>query len=209
MTIQTRGPYRNGQHSRGQVLLAATVVFAEHGYAAGSLRKIAEQAAMTEPGVLRLFGSKEGLLLAVLEHWRPKLELVDDGGRNGLASLRRIAVKLASNHDLDEARRLFTVISVEAHSTSHPARSFVLEWNASRLGAVTTALATASANGEIRPLTNTQVAHKAALTIALIDGLGIQRLINPDAEVATLYEAYVSTLLSPLTTPELQQEAHR
>ena len=58
LTIQTRGPYRNGQHSRGQVLLAATVVFAEHGYAAGSLRKIAEQAAMTEPGVLRLFGSK-------------------------------------------------------------------------------------------------------------------------------------------------------
>ena len=57
MTIQTRGPYRNGQHSRGQVLLAATVVFAEHGYAAGSLRKIAELAAMTEPGVLRLFGS--------------------------------------------------------------------------------------------------------------------------------------------------------
>lgn len=195
MTIQTRGPYRNGQHSRGQVLLAATVVFAEHGYAGGSLRKIAEQAAMTEPGVLRLFGSKEGLLLAVLEYWRPKLELVDDGGRNGLASLCRIAMKLASNHDLDEARRLFTVISVEAHSTSHPARSFVLEWNAGRLGAVTTALATASANGEIRPLTNTQVAHKAALTIALIDGLGIQRLINPDAEVATLYEAYVSTLL--------------
>ena len=195
MTIQTRGPYRNGQHSRGQVLLAATVVFAEHGYAGGSLRKIAEQAAMTEPGVLRLFGSKEGLLLAVLEYWRPKLELVDDGGRNGLASLCRIAMKLASNHDLDEARRVFTVISVEAHSTSHPARSFVLEWNAGRLGAVTTALATASANGEIRPLTNTQVAHKAALTIALIDGLGIQRLINPDAEVATLYEAYVSTLL--------------
>ena len=195
MTIQTRGPYRNGQHSRGQVLLAATVVFAEHGYAAGSLRKIAEQAAMTEPGVLRLFGSKEGLLRAMLEYWRPKLELVDDGGRNGLASLRRSAVKLASNHDLDEARRLFTVISVEAHSKSHPARSFVLEWNAGRLGAVTTALATASANGEIRPLTNTQVAHKAALTIALIDGLGIQRLINPDAEVATLYEAYVSTLL--------------
>ena len=61
MTIQTRGPYRNGQHSRGQVLLAATVVFAEHGYAAGSLRKIAEQAAMTEPGVLRLFGSWPGL----------------------------------------------------------------------------------------------------------------------------------------------------
>ena len=73
----------------------------------------------------------------------------------------------------------------------------MLEWNASRLGAVTTALATASANGEIRPLTNTQVARKAALTIALIDGLGIQRLINPDAEVATLYEAYVSTLHSP------------
>jgi AcrR family transcriptional regulator len=159
LSIQTRGPYRNGQHSRGQVLLAATVVVAEHGYAAGSLRKIAEQAAMTEPGLLRLFGSKEGLLLAVLEYWRPKLELVDDGGGNGLASLRRIAVKLASNHDLDEARRLFTVISVEAHGTSHPARSFVLEWNAGRLGAVTTALATASANGEIRPLTNTQVAH--------------------------------------------------
>jgi AcrR family transcriptional regulator len=150
---------------------------------------------MTEPGVLRLFGSKDALLLAVLEHWRPKLELVEDGGRNGLASLRRIAEKLASDQDLDEARRLFTVISVEAHSTSHPARSFVLEWNASRLDAVTTALASASAKGEISPLTNAQVATKAALTIALIDGLGLHRLIHPETDIATVYETYVATLL--------------
>lgn len=195
LTIQTRGPYRNGQHSRGQVLLAATGVFAEHGYAGGSLRRIAEQAGMTEPGVLRLFGSKAGLLLAVLEYWRPRLQLVEDGGRNGLASLRRISERLSGDHDLDEARRLFTVISVEAHNTSHPARSFVLKWNASRLGAVTTAIAAANANGEISPLTNVQVANKAALTIALIDGLGLQRLIHPDTEVASLYDAYISTLL--------------
>ena len=149
---------------------------------------------MTEPGVLRLFGSKEALLLAVLEYWRGQLELVEDGGRNGLVSLRRIAEKLSGDHDLDAARRLFSVISVEAHSMSHPARSFVLEWNASRLSAVTTAISSASARGEIRPLTNTQVASKAALTIALIDGLELQWLIHTETEVASLYEAYVSTL---------------
>ena len=110
-------------------------------------------------------------------------------------SLRRIGEKLSGDHDLDAARRLFPVISVEAHSMSHPARSSVLEWNASRLSAVTTAISSASAKGEIRPLTNTQVASKAALTIALIDGLELQRLIHTETEVASLYQAYVSTLL--------------
>ena len=51
---------------------------------------------------------------------------------------------------------------------------------------MTTAVASASAKGEISPVTNAQESRKAALTIALIDGLELQRLIHPETEVAFL-----------------------
>ncbi|HEY9470793.1 MAG TPA: hypothetical protein VIQ76_14380 [Propionibacteriaceae bacterium] len=54
---------------------------------------------------------------------------------------------------------------------------------------MTTAVASASAKGEISPLINAQVSRMAALTIALVDGLELQRLIHPETEVAFLYQA--------------------
>ena len=54
------------EHVRTRLLNAAVRVFDRKGYAGASLREIAEMAGVTKPAVYYHFGSKEGLLLAIL-----------------------------------------------------------------------------------------------------------------------------------------------
>jgi AcrR family transcriptional regulator len=65
-----RGPYRNGVVRRRQIVMAAAVAFGQYGYHGASLRQIADQVGATNATLIAYFGSKEGLLVAVLEHWR-------------------------------------------------------------------------------------------------------------------------------------------
>ncbi len=53
--------------SRERLLRAAVAVFDRKGYAAASVREIVEQAGITKPALYYHFGSKEGILLAILE----------------------------------------------------------------------------------------------------------------------------------------------
>ena len=60
--------------TRDRLLRAAVGVFDEKGYAAASVREIVAQAGVTKPALYYHFGSKEGLLLAVLEHAARRFE---------------------------------------------------------------------------------------------------------------------------------------
>jgi len=55
------------EHVRTRLLNAAVRVFDRKGYAAASVREVAEMAGVTKPAVYYHFGSKEGLLLAILD----------------------------------------------------------------------------------------------------------------------------------------------
>jgi len=54
-------------HARRRLLDAAVQIFDRKGYGAASVREIAEAAGVTKPVVYYHFGSKEGLLVAVLD----------------------------------------------------------------------------------------------------------------------------------------------
>jgi len=54
------------EHARTRLLNAAVRVFDRKGYAGASVREIAEMAGVTKPALYYHFGSKEGLLLAIL-----------------------------------------------------------------------------------------------------------------------------------------------
>ena len=64
-----RGPYRTGIRRREQIVATAIAVFGEYGYAGGSIRTIAERVGVSHATLLQHFGSKEGLLTAVLQEW--------------------------------------------------------------------------------------------------------------------------------------------
>jgi AcrR family transcriptional regulator len=67
-TISTSAPApaEHDEHVRTRLLNAAVRVFDRKGYAAASVREVAEMAGVTKPAVYYHFGSKEGLLLAIL-----------------------------------------------------------------------------------------------------------------------------------------------
>jgi AcrR family transcriptional regulator len=69
------------------VLTAATEVFGEHGYVGTTTDAVAKAAGVSQPYVVRIFGTKEALFLAVLERALGRLlesfqSAIDQGGEN-------------------------------------------------------------------------------------------------------------------------------
>jgi len=60
-------PLERDPQTRGRLLQSAVHIFDRKGYSAASVREIAEMAGVTKPALYYHFGSKEGLLIAILE----------------------------------------------------------------------------------------------------------------------------------------------
>jgi AcrR family transcriptional regulator len=63
-------PNRRGVKSRELVLDAAERVMAEHGYDGASVERVVEETGIPKSSVYHYFGSKDGILLAVMERVR-------------------------------------------------------------------------------------------------------------------------------------------
>ena len=82
----TPSPRRTAGERREDVLHAAIVEFATFGYHGGSTERIAAAAGISQPYVLRLFGSKKALFLATFERVCDRILL---GWRDALAAQER------------------------------------------------------------------------------------------------------------------------
>ncbi len=87
-------PTEPDARARERLLRAAADVFDRKGYAAASVREIVEQAGITKPVLYYHFGSKEGMLTAILEEGERRIgEVVDrvlanpDGARARVKAL--------------------------------------------------------------------------------------------------------------------------
>jgi AcrR family transcriptional regulator len=79
--------------SREKLIDAATALFAEHGYRDTSVQAIGEQAGVSRGSIFWHFGSKEGLLWAVVERaftaWEAETLVPDIGDTTGMEAVRR------------------------------------------------------------------------------------------------------------------------
>jgi AcrR family transcriptional regulator len=66
-TSKEVAPQEQDERARTRLLNAAVRVFDRKGYAAASVREIAELAGVTKPALYYHFGSKEGVLIAILD----------------------------------------------------------------------------------------------------------------------------------------------
>jgi len=67
-----------GQRTAGRILDVAEELFAQHGYSATSLRDIAEQAGLQQPGLYKHFAGKEDLYRRVYDRaLQPMTDLMD------------------------------------------------------------------------------------------------------------------------------------
>lgn len=176
--------------------------FGARGYNKGPLTEIADQVGMTHAGVLHHFGSKDQLLLEVLRY-RDETDVKDlegqhiPGGIDLFRHLVRTALLNARRAGLVQA---YVVLSAESVTEGHPARDWFVERYRTLRREVGEAFRTVCAERGIdEPAT---VDRAAASILAVMDGLQVQSLLDPEQvdlaeSSAFAIEAIVAQVLDP------------
>jgi len=190
--VRRRGPYRTGVRRREQIIEAATAVFAEYGYAGGSVRTIADRIGVSPASLLQHFGSKEGLLMAVLAEWDRHTVEASLNDVAGLDYFRRLPEVMAAHLENRGLLELFSTIAAEASSPTHPAREFIRDRYTFNLATLAGHLQQAVDAGQIAPLTPTEIDQEVRLVTAVLDGIGLQWLLDPTTDFVGSVASYVS-----------------
>ena len=191
-----RGPYRTGVRRRQEIVDVAITVFGEYGFAGGSIRAIADRAGVSHATLLQHFGSKEGLLIAVLQEWDRRTvdaRLTDVVGLDYFRRLPEVIHGHRSNRGLLE---LFTTIAAEASSPAHPAHAFIQLRYADNLATLADHLRHAIDAGEIAPLTPTEIEIEVRLLTAVMDGIGLQWLLDPSTDVLATMTTHITRTIT-------------
>ena len=191
-----RGPYRTGIRRREQIVTAAIAVFAEQGFAGGSIRTIAERVGVSHATLLQYFGSKEGLLMAVLQEWDRRTVEASLAGVTGLAYFRRLPEVMGSHLSNRGLLELFTTIAAEATSTAHPAHTFIQRRYADNLATLASHLQQAVDSGDVAPLSPTEITTEVRLVTAVLDGIGLQWLLDPSTDVVACTATHITRTIS-------------
>lgn len=187
----SRGPYRNGIRRREQIVETASKVFAELGYSGGSIRTIATRMDVSPASLLQHFGSKEGLLEAVLEDWARQTEAVVPVDVRGLAHIEGFRRLMDFHLEHRGLMELFLTMAAEASSPVHPARGFIQRRYAGSLDELVHHLHEAREVGEIGQLTHREIETEVRMLFAVMDGLELQWLLDPDVDLPGLFNAYL------------------
>ena len=191
-----RGPYRTGIRRREQIIAAAIAVFGEHGYAGGSIRTIADRVGVSHAALLQHFGSKEGLLTAVLQEWDRQTVEAALAGVDGLDYFRRLPDVMGAHLGNRGLLELFTTIAAEASSPAHPAHAFIQARYATNLATLAAHLQQAVDAGDIAPLSPAEIQIEVRLVTAVLDGIGLQWLLEPSSDVVNSITTYITRTIS-------------
>lgn len=188
-----------GQQSKETILDIAERHFAQFGYRGVSTAAIASDAGISDPGLLHHFGSKEGLLNALLEQRfsfdATKLKEDERLGRAELLTL--ISDTVTENLGRAVGVRLMTVLLGEALSDHHPSHDFFRQRYTHVRALLAKHVQSGQNAGEIR--TDIPAEHLASALMAIMDGLQIQWLLNGTdmAGVARTLMALFDAALDP------------
>ncbi|HEY0187732.1 MAG TPA: helix-turn-helix domain-containing protein [Cellulomonas sp.] len=181
---------------RRQIIDAATSVIAQRGFWGLSVLDVADACGLTVNGVLHHVGSKDGLLVAVLDHrdradvralaeilglpfptdgWSPE-DLSTAAGRHGIGLAEICAAVVRRNAGQPEIVRLYSVLEAESMSPDHPAHAYFTDRQSRTLdGFARLAPAGADATALARHL------------LALMDGLQLQWLRDPAMDLVAAW----------------------
>ncbi|HEY0186477.1 MAG TPA: TetR/AcrR family transcriptional regulator [Cellulomonas sp.] len=186
-----------GARRREKILATAVEVFGRQGFRGGSLREIADQVGISEPGLLHHFGSKTALLTATIAE-RDRLgaeqrERDEAAGRSAIDALRAL---VQHNVETPGLVALHVVLSAEATEPAHPAHTAIRDrYRAVRHHDVP-ALRDLQEQGRLHPDLDPE--KIAPLITAVLDGLQLQWLLDPDqVDVAALFEEFLLALGLP------------
>jgi AcrR family transcriptional regulator len=191
-------PNRRGERSREAVLDAAERVMAERGYEAATVASLVEEAGIPASSIYHYFGSKEGVLLAVMERGAARFHeaLPEPTGRQGsqVQHLRRL---MASIVDGLERRpgflRLILVMATQPRTNGNRQVAIVVE--RVRELALTRLRKQMDVAFGIDPASR-QADHLARFTLAAIEGAFVATQADPSLSLGELLGPLPSALVA-------------
>lgn len=187
---------------RRDILDAAIEIFGSKGFTGGTLQEIADQVGMTHAGILHHFGSKDQLLLEVLRH-RDETDLADLEEKHipdGMPLFRHLVRTAFVNAHRAGIVQAYVVLSAESVTDDHPGREFFQNRYETLRAEVAHAFSVVCAErGVTEPET---IALASASILAVMDGLQVQWLLNPDAvDLARASEFAIESIVASVLTP--------
>ncbi|WP_434316599.1 TetR/AcrR family transcriptional regulator [Leifsonia sp. P73] len=199
------------EQKRIDILRAAIETFGAKGSTNGTLTDIAEQVGMTHAGVLHHFGSKNNLLLEVLE-FRDRddvAHLADQHIPGGPALFAHLVATAQRNALRPGIVQVFTVLSAESVTEGHPATAYFQERYRNLRAEIDAAFrALCAQEGVTDPDT---IDRAAASILAVMDGLQLQWLLDPaSVDLAGASEFAIEAIVNGVLRPgrELTSYVH-
>lgn len=190
---------------RQAILDAGLQIFGASGFNGGTLKQVAEMVGMTEAGILHHFKTKSQLLLAVLKH-RDDVsnEWFDDSIQNSLAFAANWLQLLEYNMSHPGIVELYTILSGEATSASHPAHGYFQERYQTVKHFTEVNMRGMHETGCFKPGTPDSFTLAVSLT-ALSDGLQVQWLLDRGLNMIAFHEKFWKQHLTPESWDWVQQ----
>ncbi|MEU4985363.1 TetR family transcriptional regulator [Streptomyces sp. NPDC021969] len=198
---RTRGPYAVGDERRRRILDAAVEHFAQWGFHASSLARIAKEVGVTQGGLLHHFRSKEDLLVSVLERSEEHdVEQFFAAEFDSAADcFLRLIDLVAYNSRRPGRTRMFNVLVGESSETGHPAHAFFTRRYDTIVARLADTLRAAVGTGELGQ--DTDCAATAQEVLAVMDGHQIQWALAPDSvDMAQRLRTYLDRLYRSLSS---------
>lgn len=154
--------------------------FGAKGYYNGSLMEIAQKVGITHAGVLHHFGSKDQLLIEVLKY-RDRADVEHLKGHQpptGLELFSHLIATARANMDRPGIVQTYTVLSAESVTDAHPGQA----WFQARFLGLRALLVESLKQvcGPENPRSEAEIESAAEAIVAVMDGLQIQWLLDPD-----------------------------
>ena len=187
-----------GREQRERILRAAIELFTAQGFRGASLDRVAAAVGISRQGVLHYFPSKTHLLLGVLDLRDEETAVVaNERAQEGAPFSENLLALVEHNQRNPDMTRLFTVLAGESAAPEHPGNERFRE----RYRFVRDGLAQGvRESGEFDPAFDDRVV--ATLIAAVMDGLQLQFLLDPEAVDMIEPMRTLLTLLGGVTSAE-------
>ncbi len=185
---------------RRQILAAAEVCFARHGFHQASMQEICTQANLSPGSVYRYFPSKDALIAALIDDHRKQTSSLFAAAHEQddvLAALVWMAGEILRDIDREAVGPLHFECTAESVRNPRVAAQ-VRQADAEAVGELAELLRRGQVAGRIDPTLDP--GSTARTLIALIDGLAWRKFIDPTADVAGFLDT-MRTLLDRFLTP--------
>lgn len=181
-----RGPYAKGRAARELILQTALEVIGRKGYTATSLRDIADEAGMTQAGLLHHFDTKENLLAEVLrkrdevdrQHFSPA----------GVTELPLVIQLARHNMEVPGLVQLYVSLQAAAVNPEHPCHDYFRDRDLVVHDRITRDIEKRQKAGTFDPAADAKLISR--MLLALSDGLQAEWAINPDLDLPGTLEAF-------------------